>query len=109
MYDHDDTNGKNICVLNFRGGDMVGNAGAFVPRSYWENAMEHMSQYNPNMEYCIVTDDVILRIFLIFLHTMLTLHDAMSLSRMQGTLSVPPLLSPASPLDIKKSRDVYCT
>jgi len=58
MYEHDDTNGKNICVLNFRGGDMVGNAGAFVPRTYWENAMEHMSQYNPNMEYCIVTDDV---------------------------------------------------
>jgi len=58
MYEHDDTNGKNICVLNFRGGDMVGNAGAFVPRTYWENAMDHMSQYNPNMEYCIVTDDV---------------------------------------------------
>ena len=58
MYEHDDTNGKNICVLNFRGGDMVGNAGAFVPKAYWENAMEHMSQYNPNMEYCIVTDDV---------------------------------------------------
>ncbi len=58
MYEHGDTNGKNICVLNFRGGDMIGNAGAFVPRSYWINAMEHMSQYNPNMEYCIVTDDV---------------------------------------------------
>ena len=40
MYEHDDTNGKNICVLNFRGGDMVGNAGAFVPKSYWENAMQ---------------------------------------------------------------------
>jgi hypothetical protein len=58
MYEHDDTNGKNICVLNFRGGDMIGNAGAFVPASYWHNAMQHMSEYNPNMEYCIVTDDV---------------------------------------------------
>ena len=58
MYEHDETNGKNICVLNFRGGDMIGNAGAFVPASYWHNAMQHMSEYNPNMEYCIVTDDV---------------------------------------------------
>ena len=58
MYEHADTNGKNICVLNFRGGDMIGNAGAFVPASYWHNAMQHMSEYNPNMEYCIVTDDV---------------------------------------------------
>ena len=58
MYEHYDTNGKNICVLNFRGGDMIGNAGAFVPASYWHNAMQHMSEYNPNMEYCIVTDDV---------------------------------------------------
>ena len=58
MYEHHETNGKNICVLNFRGGDMIGNAGAFVPASYWHNAMQHMSEYNPNMEYCIVTDDV---------------------------------------------------
>ena len=58
MYEHDETNGKNICVLNFRGGDMIGNAGAFVPATYWHNAMQHMSEYNPNMEYCIVTDDV---------------------------------------------------
>jgi len=58
MYEHDETNEKNICVLNFRGGDMIGNAGAFVPASYWHNAMQHMSEYNPNMEYCIVTDDV---------------------------------------------------
>ena len=58
MYEHNETNGKNICVLNFRGGDMIGNAGAFVPASYWHNAMQHMSEYNPDMEYCIVTDDV---------------------------------------------------
>jgi hypothetical protein len=57
-YDHMDTNGKNICVMNFRGGDMVGNAGGFVPRSYWINAINNMLQYNSNMEFCIVTDDV---------------------------------------------------
>ena len=44
--------------MNFRGGDMVGNGGGFVPRSYWLKAIDNMLQYNPNMEFCIVTDDV---------------------------------------------------
>jgi hypothetical protein len=57
-YDHMDTNGENICVMNFRGGDMVGNSGGFVPRSYWDNAIKRMVEYNPKMEFCIVTDDV---------------------------------------------------
>lgn len=57
-YEHMDTNGKNICVLNFRGGDIIGNSGAWLPRSYWTNAIDNMIQYNPKMEFCIVTDDV---------------------------------------------------
>jgi len=57
-YEHLDTNGKNICIMNFRGGDMVGNAGGFVSRKYWDNAIQRMLEYNPNMEFCIVTDDV---------------------------------------------------
>ena len=57
-YDHMDTNQQNMCVMNFRGGDMIGNAGAYVPRSYWTNAIQRMVEYNPKMEFCIVTDDV---------------------------------------------------
>lgn len=57
-YEHMDTNGKNICVLNFRGGDIIGNSGAWLPRSYWLNSIDNMLQYNPNMQFCIVTDDV---------------------------------------------------
>lgn len=57
-YEHMDTNGKNICIMNFRGGDMVGNAGGFVPRSYWDKSIQRMLEYNPDMEFCIVTDDV---------------------------------------------------
>lgn len=57
-YEHMDTNGKNVCVLNFRGGDIIGNPGAWLPRSYWINAIDNMLQYNPNMKFCIVTDDV---------------------------------------------------
>jgi hypothetical protein len=57
-YEHMDTNGKNICIMNFRGGDMVGNVGGFVPRSYWDKSIQRMLEYNPDMEFCIVTDDV---------------------------------------------------
>lgn len=56
--DHFDTNGKNICILNFRGGDIIGNLGWWLPRSYWLNAIDNMIQYNPNMKFAIVTNDV---------------------------------------------------
>ena len=39
-HEHFDTNGENICVLNFRGSDMVGNPGCWLPRSYWTNAIQ---------------------------------------------------------------------
>jgi len=57
-YEHTDTSGKNICILNFRGGDIVGNSGCWLPRSYWLKAIDNMVQYNPKMEFAIVTDDV---------------------------------------------------
>ena len=56
--DHFDTNEKNICILNFRGGDIIGNAGWWLPRKYWLNAIDNMIQYNPNMQFAIVTDDI---------------------------------------------------
>jgi len=56
--EHFDTNGKNICILNFRGGDIIGNLGWWLPRSYWLNAIDNMIQYNPNMQFAIVTNDV---------------------------------------------------
>ena len=57
-YEHMDTNGENVCILNFRGGDIIGNAGCWLSRSYWLNAINNMVQYNPKMEFAIVTDDV---------------------------------------------------
>lgn len=56
--EHNDTNDKNICILNFRGGDIKGNPGWYLPRQYWTNAIENMLKYNPNMKFGIVTDDV---------------------------------------------------
>ena len=55
---HQDTNVENMCILNFRGGDMIGNPGCWLPRSYWDNAIENVMQMNPNMQFAVVTDDV---------------------------------------------------
>lgn len=57
-YEHFDTNGENVCILNFRGGDIIGNPGCWLPRSYWQNAINEMVKYNSKMEFAIVTDDV---------------------------------------------------
>ena len=56
-YEHWDTCDDNLCVLNFRGGDMVGNQGAYVSRMYWDNAIQRMMEYNSKMKFCVVTDD----------------------------------------------------
>ena len=57
-YDHFGTHGDNICIINFRGSDMIGNAGCWLPRSYWLNAVDHMIKYNPKMKFAVVTEDV---------------------------------------------------
>jgi len=50
---------KDICILNFRGGEYRGVPDLFLPKAYWENAMNIMLQRNPNMQFKIVTDDPI--------------------------------------------------
>lgn len=57
-YEHFDTYGDNICIINFRGSDMVGNPGCWLPRSYWLNAIQKIIEYNPKMEFAIVTEDI---------------------------------------------------
>lgn len=49
---------KDICVINFRGGDYVGIPELFLPQEYWEEAMTLMRTINPNMRFGVVTDDV---------------------------------------------------
>lgn len=56
--EHYDTYGDNVCIINFRGSDMIGNPGCWLPRSYWTNAIQKMIEYNPKMEFAIVTEDV---------------------------------------------------
>lgn len=57
-YEHYETSGDNICIINFRGSDMIGNAGCWLPRSYYDNAISNMLKHNPKMEFAIVTEDV---------------------------------------------------
>tara|TARA_R110000824_G_scaffold28264_11_gene95228 strand:- start:8302 stop:9222 length:921 start_codon:yes stop_codon:yes gene_type:complete len=48
---------KDICILNFRGGEYRSISDLFLPKSYWANAMNIMKQKNPSMDFKIVTDD----------------------------------------------------
>lgn len=50
--------GDGVCVMNFRGGEYVGLRDVFLTREYWENAMKHMLQINPQMRFVVITDDV---------------------------------------------------
>ena len=49
---------EDLCVINFRGGEYVGVPDLFLPKSYWENAIERMRSINPKMKFGVVTDDV---------------------------------------------------
>ncbi len=46
------------CVLAFRGGEYTQFPDLFLPKSYWDQAIELMKQENPNMKFIAVTDDV---------------------------------------------------
>ena len=48
---------KNICVINFRGGEYKYVKDFFLPRSYWSQAMEMMLKVNPEMQFEVHTDD----------------------------------------------------
>jgi len=49
----------DVCVINFRGGEYVGEPSVFLNRAYWHNAIRHMRHINPRMRFIVVTDDVI--------------------------------------------------
>lgn len=55
-YEHNDTNDGDLCVINLRGGDQR-NSHVYPPRSYWNNAIKRMLEFNPNMKFIVVTDD----------------------------------------------------
>lgn len=48
----------NLCIINFRGGEYVGARNLFLGKSYWNKAIAHMREANPQMNFRVVTDDV---------------------------------------------------
>lgn len=47
----------NVCVINFRGGEMAGVPQVFLQVKYYLDAMRHMQNLNPEIEFQVVTDD----------------------------------------------------
>lgn len=57
-YDFYELTRDNLCVMNIRGGEYAGDHSLFLRRKYWLDAMRHMRDIRPDMEFYIVTDDV---------------------------------------------------
>lgn len=48
---------KNVCVINFRGGEYKYVKDFFLPKSYWSKAIEMMIEERPDMQFEVHTDD----------------------------------------------------
>lgn len=48
----------NICLIHFRGGDYKFAGSTLLPFAYYKTAMNKMLEMNPNMKFCVVTDDL---------------------------------------------------
>lgn len=53
-----DFSDSNICVLNIRGGEYVGNKSLCLPKKYWNDAISNMKKINPQLQFIIITDDI---------------------------------------------------
>lgn len=57
-YDSYEYTKDNLCIINIRGGEYTDNRSLFLRRKYWLDAMGHMRDVRPDMEFLVVTDDV---------------------------------------------------
>lgn len=48
----------DLCILNMRGGEYVGNNELYLRKKYWVNAMNYMRHLVPDMNFIIITEDV---------------------------------------------------
>lgn len=48
---------NNLCIIGFRGGEFQHIPELFLPREYWERAIELMRREKPDMRFQCVTDD----------------------------------------------------
>lgn len=47
----------DLCVIGFRGGEFTVFPDLFLPREYYQQAIDTMKEINPNMRFVCVTDD----------------------------------------------------
>lgn len=57
-YDCYDFSDENVCILNIRGGEYKGNSDLILPKQYWLNAIENMRRIKSDLEFIIITDDL---------------------------------------------------
>lgn len=48
---------ENVCVIGFRGGEFSVFPDLFLPKDYWDEAIEKMKKLNPDMKFEVHTDD----------------------------------------------------
>lgn len=48
----------NTCIINFRGGEYVGNKELFLKNKYWNQAIDNIKKIKPNINFTVITDDV---------------------------------------------------
>ncbi|MGL5258813.1 MAG: alpha-1,2-fucosyltransferase [Lachnospiraceae bacterium] len=49
----------NLCIVNVRGGEYTSNPELFLRRKYWIDAINHMKKIRKDMEFMVITDDVV--------------------------------------------------
>lgn len=47
----------NVCMIGFRGGEFMTVADLFLPKEYWDEAIETMKHKIPNVQFQVHTDD----------------------------------------------------
>ena len=50
----------DLCVIGFRGGEFAVYPDLFLPKEYYDEAIERMKKINPNMRFQVHTDDEVL-------------------------------------------------
>lgn len=48
----------DLCILNMRGGEYLGNMDLYLRKRYWIDSMNYMRRLLPNMKFVIITEDV---------------------------------------------------
>lgn len=48
----------DVCVINIRGGEYKYVTDFILPKSYWDNGINHMKSISPDMKFEIHTDDI---------------------------------------------------